>query len=262
LRTLDESILLTDKEGVQIYRSPWKESIGHTFSFRDYFHGQGREYGPRDAPENLSPRKQPGVSLAFRSTVTGQYMVAIAVPIRAAENSDVIGVLARTIHLCDLLSQWESRVGGAEVDGSQPLGDRLLSLVDLREQPPLMLDHHWMQSRAGVHREQDAAVKDILRLTPQEELTLRRALRSGAAIEDYRDPLADVEPAYAGQWLAAVAKTADIDWMAIVQERRSDAVKPMQDLYWIFLQYGLLLILVFGAMLTLLWWLIQRAAEA
>ncbi|SFJ65617.1 protein kinase domain-containing protein [Planctomicrobium piriforme] len=254
-RTIDESFFLTDQNGIQLYRSPWKDSIGQAFSYRDYFHGQGRELSPNDLPKDVAPRTQPGISMPFRSSNTGQYMVAIATPVWNVEQTEVIGVLGRSLLISELLSQWENRINGKEKSLQEK--DRLLSLVDLREEPPLVLDHHWIQSQNHAEKT-DARMKETLHLTQSEETELRRALRAGGKMPAYEDPMSDQSPEYAGVWLAAGAKASFIDWVAIVQERRDAAVQPMQDLLWIFVRYGLLLLVVCAALLFLLWCLVRR----
>jgi hypothetical protein len=259
-RTLDESFFLTDQNGVQIYRSPWKDSIGQSFSYRDYFHGLGRELEPGDTAQQIKPRTTSGISIPFRSSNTGQFMVAVAVPVWNRENTQVVGVLARTIHLSDLLQQWEENITTDESRAQNPEGERMLSLVDMREDPPLVLDHHWIQDGKSAELRSELEMKEKLRLTPAEEHALRRALSTGQGMTDYQDPMADVVPEYRGIWLAAPALASGLNWVAIVQERYQAAVQPMHDLYWIFLRYGLVLAVLFAAMLLLLWWLIQRAA--
>lgn len=262
-RTLDESFFLTDREGIQIYRSPWKDSIGQAFSFRDYFHGLGRELKEGELGDRIAPRRTSGVSVAFRSSNTGKFMVAIAAPVWNTKNTEVIGVLARTIHIADLLNQWEERIDGPLRPGETAADhDRLLALVDLREDPPLILDHPWLKSNSIQQVGGDGKLRETLQLNREENLRLREAVRRGEGIAAYHDPMARTDPAFAGEWLAAVTRTANIDWIAIVQERARDAVQPMKDLYWIFLRYALILLLVFGGMMLLLWWLIQRAAAA
>lgn len=255
-RAIDESLFLTDKRGIQIFRSPWSESIGNTFAFRDYFHGLGRELSPnRDDVSLIMPRTKPGVSMAFRSSNTGQFMVAIAVPVWNAEGSEVIGVLARTLHLGDLLKRWEQRIYQAGGSGES----RFLSLVDLRVSPPMLLDHHWLTDPENLKSIRDEAqLKELLQLRPDEEALLRTAARKGQGLSDYRDPLASHVTAYQEPWLAAVAPVSGIDWMAIVQERRAEAVQPMADVQWMFLRYFLLVILVVVMLLGVLWWSLKR----
>lgn len=193
--------------------------------------------------------------MAFRSSNTGQFMVAIAVPVWNAEGSEVIGVLARTLHLGDLLKRWEQRIYQAGGSGES----RFLSLVDLRVSPPMLLDHHWLTDPENLKSIRDEAqLKDLLQLRPDEEALLRTAARKGQGLSDYRDPLASHVSAYQEPWLAAVAPVSGIDWMAIVQERRAEAVQPMADVQWMFLRYFLLVILVVVMLLGVLWWSLKR----
>lgn len=252
-RTLDESLFLCDRDGVQVFRDPRTETIGRSYTYRDYFHGLGRELTPQETTGVIKPRETPGVSVAFRSTNTGQFMVAIAVPVWNHAHNQVVGVLARTLHLTDLLDQWKRRIGEKE---------RLLTLVDMRENPPLILNHDWLTEERSRGLGNESRMRELLRLTPVEEKALTHAVGTAQGITNYADPLADQETSYAGPWLAAVAKTTNVNWIAIVQERQQEAVAPMTNLYGMFLRYGLLTLLVFALLLILLWWLIQRAAES
>lgn len=259
-RTLDESLFLTDQTGVQIYRDPWQDSIGQSFAYRDYFHNLGRELERGTVSEGeIQPRKTAGVSLAFRSSNTNQYMVALAVPIWNHDETEVVGVLARTIHLTDLLNQWERRIrAGSGKKADQPVEDRFLSLVDMREQTPFLLDHHWMSAEHLSELTNDFELKQRIQLTDQERKVMEDAIQGNHLIVDYIDPLADLDSRYQGEWLAAVAEIASANWIAVVQERRSDAVAPMLELRSIFFNYGQLLIFIFIVMLTVLGWVIRR----
>ncbi len=259
-RTIDASLFLTDREGVQLHRAPWHDSVGRTFAYRDYFHDLGREL-PKETEVGgeVQPRKTSGVSLAFRSSNTMQYMVVVAVPIWDRSHEEVIGVLARSIHLTDLLSQWEQRIQQNSMsDDSQPIQDRFLSLVDMREQKPFLLDHNWMSEENLSSLTDDAELKKQIQLTETEQKILVDAVQGNGVIANYEDPLADVEKQYSGEWLAAVAEIGSTNWIAIVQERRSDAVAPMHELRSIFMRYGQLLIVVFAAMFVILGLLIKR----
>lgn len=259
-RTIDESLFLTDSSGIQIYRDPWQDSIGHSFAYRDYFHSLGRELerGTVVGGE-VKPRTKSGVSLAFRSSNTKQYMVALAVPVWNREHSKVIGILARTIHLTDLLNQWERRIRANMTEtAASPAVDRFLSLVDMREEPPFLLDHNWMSAENLSELKNDSELKQKIQLTENEQVVLENALSNDQAILHYTDPLADVDPKYEGEWLAAVAEISSAKWIAIVQERRSEAVAPMYTLRTIFFNYGLLMFFVFAVMLAVLLLLIRK----
>lgn len=271
MRTIDESLFLTDRQGVQVYRDPWQDSVGRSFAYRDYFHDLGRELenGATMGME-VQPRTKPGVSLAFRSSNTNQFMVAVAVPVWNREATEVIGVLARTIHLTDLLSQWERRIrtkqGGAESGSSAGSGspDRFFSLVDMRESPPFLLDHHWMSPENLGQLKSDTQLKEKIQLTPPETELLQAAVQGKGVITNYKDPLSDPVDAsnpYRGDWLAAVGEVQSTNWIAIVQERRDLAVAPMHELRSIFLRYGQLMFAIFGVMLVALGWLIRRLTK-
>ena len=166
-RTVDQSWFVQDAQGRQIYRQPSRDrddqpqgTIGKPYHWRSYFHGGGEDLD-RSTPVGATVlRTRPGVSAPFRSDATGQYMVAIAVPVwdethhawiqegRVGEDpGQVIGVLARTLHLSELLSQWEEMVG--EPGGGTNRTDRFLSLVTATDDEAdvfkaTLLDHPWM----------------------------------------------------------------------------------------------------------------------
>lgn len=50
-----ENVFITDAEGTQIARVPWKKSIGKNFAYRMYFHG-----GASDLPQDLPASDRPG----------------------------------------------------------------------------------------------------------------------------------------------------------------------------------------------------------
>ena len=259
-RTIDESLFLTDSTGIQIFRDPWQDSIGNSFAYRDYFHSLGRELerGTSIGGE-VKPRTKSGVSLAFRSSNTKQYMVAVAVPVWDREETKVIGVLARTIHLTDLLNQWERRIrANLKLSAAPPADDRFLSLVDMREEPPFLLDHNWMSADNLSELKNDFDLKQKIQLTSEERQVLENALEQKHTVLHYNDPLADVDSKYEGEWLAAVSEISSANWIAIVQERRSEAVAPMYTLRTIFFNYGLLMFFIFAVMLAGLLWLIRR----
>ncbi|TWT52348.1 Serine/threonine-protein kinase PknB [Thalassoglobus neptunius] len=264
-RTLDISFFVNDRNGIQIYRNPHPVdekdgSVGQRFDWRDYFHGLGRgvERG-HIAGTDYTPRKTPGISGAFRSSNTHQYMVAVAVPIWNQDHSEVIGVLARTIHLTDLLSQWERRIrSGNESDTEH---ERFLSLVDMREGAPVLLDHSWMSAANLKEIQSDVELEKILALSSNEESQLERAVNGNGVISEYHDPLADIDESFQGEWLAAVANLKNVNWIAVVQERRAEAVAPMDELREIFIRYGQLMFVVFTAMLAVLGWLIRRVSS-
>lgn len=255
-RTPDESLFLTDADAIQIFRQPRSKTLQTCFKYRDYYHGLGRELDRDEELSHIPPRRKAGISMAFRSEATGQFMVALAAPVWSKDGTRVIGVLGRTIHLTNLLLQWEARIresaGREERDG-----DFFLSLVDTREQPPVLLDHQWMTPAHLKPLKDNAKLKHMLQLDPHEFAEFRKQQVNPA----YLDPLKEVDPQFLGEWLAACADVGGTGWVAIVQERRTKAVEPMAELYWLFFQYGAWMSVVFIAMLFLLWWIIQKVSQ-
>ena len=111
-RGQDTSWFLTDEKGTQIWRDPVGPTIGQNFSYRDYFHGHGKEYKKDEAPKSIKPIGAPYICQVFKSEATNQWMVAVAVPIWNLKKNKVIGVLARTTHLDQLLKGYEQSIRG------------------------------------------------------------------------------------------------------------------------------------------------------
>lgn len=84
------SWFITGRDGTQLARAPFSElSIGANFSFRDYFHGRGRDQETAEASE-LTPIRDVHRSNVFRSTVTENLMVAFSVPVRVVPARDAL----------------------------------------------------------------------------------------------------------------------------------------------------------------------------
>ncbi len=252
-RAVDRSWFLTNGRGDQIARYPADEkTIGKNYAWRSYFHGSVEEYPRETDPTAIAPRETPGVSAAFRSQATNRYMVALAVPVWDETHAKVIGVLARTIDLPDLLSPWENRVRGKADEAK-----RFLSLVDARKGGGFLLDHQWMTPEAMEGMTDEEAMRK-LRLPDKVVRMMRESSRSS----DFRDPIAEagLDPTYADEWLAAFAPVEGTGWVAVVQERRDEALQPVGTLKSVFLQYGIAALVVFSVMLGILWYLIHRAS--
>ena len=246
-RRADTSWFVTNDRGLQVARAPRNATIGQRFHWRDYFHGQGREFDPKTTPDNLAPRERAGLSQAFRSRATGQYMVALAVPVRNA-NGETIGVLARTVHLFALLDAWERRLQAGPQ--STP---RLLALASTDDDRlARLIDHRWM-TRQHVADFEDDALLNVL--------TFPFATDVFTTTDDYRDPLAAVDDRYAGPWLAAAARVPGTDWLAIVQERQGPVLQPVAQVRTIFFWWGAVLLAVFATLLVAVWLLLARFAR-
>jgi hypothetical protein len=110
-----ESWLVCDARGVQVARSPPGDTIGQSFSHRDYFHG-GDEDLPVGAPPE--PLVGPHRSTVYKSMTTGRLKVAFSVPIwsgpEAAASRRPLGVLVMTFDVgvlfraIDSIADWNA----------------------------------------------------------------------------------------------------------------------------------------------------------
>jgi hypothetical protein len=164
----------------------------------------------------------------------------------------VLGVLARSINLGELLSQWE----GAIADPTPNSHDHFLALVDMRENPAYLLDHPWISEPASRQLE-DREFKELLQVDPDQ----REIIETSESDTRYVDPIGNLDSRYAGPWLAGFAPVGKIGWYAIVQERRSSAVQPVQSLRAVFVQYGAGALAAMTAVFALLGTLLWRASR-
>lgn len=261
-RSLDTSWFLTDASGLQIYRNPASRTIDERFNFRDYFHGRGLEYDPTEVPENVSPITEPYVSQSFRSNATNLAMLAISVPVYAADGEQPIGVLARTAHLWELLTEWEENIQG-DIRERQ---DRVISIIDLRD--GRVLDHPWMSAenlRGYSTEELDRLALDETQLAEvqshwdEAETFTDADVTSPLLLKDYRDPIRSVDDQYDGKWLAALARVGETDWVAVVQERRSKTIAPVGEIERRLESYMLLGLCVSGGLILGIWWTMRQA---
>lgn len=245
----DASWFLTDAQGVQRWREPYRpETMDNNFAHRDYFR----------APDGSGPIRQPSISTAFQSDATRQYMIALSVPVWDADERQVIGVLARTLHLRDLLSDYGGEL--LDTEGEVP---RTIALIDARNWK--ILAHPWL-SRTG-QLTPDAfeqlslsgpVVEQLDRLTSKvlegEELT------GDDRSDDYRDPVGLVAPReFGGQWLAAFAPVTGTGWLAVVQERRDLALRPVEEMRSRIVRYGWSLLVLLGVVIGGCWFFVLRA---
>ncbi|MFQ5730947.1 MAG: protein kinase [Planctomycetaceae bacterium] len=250
-RSQDQSWFVTDAKGYQRWRLPkaFNTTLDRRFHYRDYFHGHGREYPPDDAPDDLHPIEDPHVSLAFRSKHTNEFMVAISVPIykRLPDGGfEVVGVLARTINLGDLLADYSSGLKRKERDVAR-------SVVLVENADGKLLDHPWMTPKNLRLLSQDDEEFHSLTLDPavrRQILRLQDATSTGetgpdaktgtidkpsrtardTARDSYRDPVGSIDVDYDGEWLAAFAPVENVGWTVIVQERKSRALEPIDKI--------------------------------
>ncbi len=260
-REKDTSWFITDAKGTQIWRDPPGPTIGQDFSYRDYFHAHGLEYEKGQAPEGIKPLTRPYICQAFKSDATHQWMVAVVVPIWNLEETEVLGVLARTTHLDQLLKGYDESIRG----GSEKIGDRKIALIDNRDgkvlaHPGMTADNLRKMSREEVdrlvltdlHFAQLQSFKLAEKKNPQGLLS--------AVLNDYHDPVEAVlsDKDQDNVWLAAFSPIGTTGWTAVVQERRSMALRPVEELQDWLIQYGLIVLVTTCFLIFTVWYFVMK----
>ncbi|QDT42453.1 Serine/threonine-protein kinase PrkC [Gimesia alba] len=260
-REQDTSWFLTDANGTQIWRDPVRPTIGQDFSHRDYFHGHGLEYPKGKAPKGIKPITEPYICQVFKSDATNQWMVAIAVPVWDLKEEKVLGVLARTTHLDQLLTGFDESIRG----NSERIGDRKIALIDNRDgkvlaHPEMTADTLRKMSREEVDRL-------VLKKKHINQLQLSRLAQQknqfGAlptVVDDFHDPVEAVlsEDDQDNVWLAAFSPIGTTGWTAVVQERRSMALRPVAEMRSWLIEYGLIVLVTSCLLIFTVWYFVMR----
>ena len=237
-RGLDTSWFLNDRNGIQIWRREFSSvTLGGNFAYRDYFHGRGKDYAPEEIPRDIAPLTKPHVCNAYKSTTTGRQTVALSVPVKN-KDGEVIGVLARSVHLGDLQKRMSQLI--QERDEEKNV-QRVIALVEARDSTHWrLLDHpylteevvHAAEARGADNRLFENLIIDTLTVKAIHEAQ-KQSQPSEVRLETYVDPvgrLSDPGAAdYQGEWLAAMAPVSNVGWMVIVQERRDAALLPVKS---------------------------------
>lgn len=261
-RQLDTSWFFVDATGFQRWRNRFDPAvIDKDFSYRDYFHGHSIEYERGKATDGTGPIHQPYISLPFESKSTFRNMVALSVPVWDQNNVSIIGVLARTTHLEQLLSRYRGSIRGS--NGVT----RTIALADNRN--GRLLDHSRLASvDSGDASQTDSLVSSEASLELTEdvaipETTLQRIRTAGETavrLEHYEDPLQTIDPkGSSGEWLAAFSSVGETDWTAIVQERRSDVLKPVFELQATLRMYAWIAFGIAGTVVAASWYIVLKS---
>lgn len=204
------SWFLTDARGRHLGRSPLRqELVGTDFYYRDYFHGQGRDFEP--GSDVRAPIEAPHRSAVFRSKASDKLIVAFSVPVwddAHAEDREVLGVLAMTVEL----------------------GKFTQLAKDMSRGTVLIETHYdWLHEEQGrgLILDHPELGNELQRLDPVvfEQLTKWRARlpADGLLLRNYRDPLIPDS-----LWLVAFEPVIvrgrseshrEIGWEVAVQER-------------------------------------------
>ena len=221
-----ESWSVCDAGGVQVARFPMADTIGQSFSHRDYFHGGTGDLEPGTA---ATPLKEVHRSTVYKSTSTGKLKVAFSAPIwsgpAGAEGRRCLGVLLMAFDVGVLFRSIDS-IGGWNA-ARTPFA---VAVIDLRE------DRIDGEPRSGLVLENPAIVRADLTTAPAVQDTrapaaivarLRDAVarrRTHPAPAEPEDLAFDAEvPTIAAAEpiviLGRPAHLADIGWAVIVHER-------------------------------------------
>ena len=245
-KLLDASWFLCDAKGFQRWRSPHQEStLDRSWSHRDYFHGLGSNFDST----RVKPIEAPHVSEAFQSRATNQMMVALSVPVRDKAGT-IIGVLARTTHLGQLLAEYKPSIHGQ--DGVE----RTMSLIDDRGWQ--LIENSQLQADFLPHLAEKQL--DSLRLT--DEMRSRfgdRKNQPDVRFVDYVDPISSIDSQFEGEWLAAASAVGGTPWRAIVQERKSTVLRPVYEMKSTIIRYAWFALAVAGAVVAVLWYFVLKS---
>ena len=250
----DISWFIVDHAGYQRWRDPSSpETLDQLWSHRDYYHGDGVEHSPDALPEPLTPIEAPHVSLAFRSRVTGKYMVALSVPIRD-DSGVIVAILAGTRHLGQVLSSpyelYKNPISGQ--------AERTIAVADSRD--GRLLDHPWLALPQMQTNQQSllSLDREVLRHLNVPAVNEIDSVPFGR-FPDYHDPAASYDEEYQGQWLAAFSRVGNYGWFAIVQEKRQRALQPVDDMQSNLVRTWLWALLSSAVVITVMWLLVLRA---
>jgi serine/threonine protein kinase len=262
----DRSWFLTDARGFQRWREPQEEStLDENWSHRDYFHGMG-EFARDTVPAGMQPITKPHLSLSYKSQATGLNAVSLTVPVWDEKHEHVIGVLGRSMQLGQLLSPYVP--GSRREVESDDSGDRTRKIVLIDDRNWELLDHPWLteERRDGVTSDEvrqlrlSEAVISRLRPTPtSDEPTAASVV---IQMRDYIDPVGKFDPDnYGGEWLAAFCRVGDTGWFAIVQERKSAVLRPVDALAARLRRDGAWALVVSGVLIGTLWLIVLRGLK-
>jgi serine/threonine protein kinase len=271
----DFSWFLTDAHGVQKWRNPFREpatnvsTVGQSFAFRDYFNGLGQNAGANSTAKNFQPIQHPHISHRFLGP-GGDYYVAVSVPIWDSEHKHVLGVLGRAIEIGSLLDEYGRAIFEEPTgSGRSSRVSREIALIE-RVQGNL-LDHTWFDKNDDVAKHQPLKTSELdsFRVSEQirEKLAALGSVDAGVQGDfvydlNYVDPLSQYAPAsgdLAGEWLAAFASVPQTNWVTVVQERRSTALEPVQDMKRRLTNDGLWALLGSCVLIGVLWYFVSRA---
>ena len=242
----DASWFVVDSDGYQRWRGPTNEgTLDKRWAHRDYYHGQGREYHEDELPVELTPITSTHLSLAFQSRATGRAIVALSIPIKN-KTGHVIAILAGTRELGSVLSAPYAEYKPSLDSALTVNVVRTVAILDSRD--GRLLDHPWLQSHT-----QTAPVVTLDNSARTAFSAAADGLGHAIRLDNYLDPAGNHSDDFQGQWLAAASPIGDFGWLAVVQERRDQALQPVAAMRNNVLKTWKIALTVSGLLLTGIW---------
>jgi serine/threonine protein kinase/class 3 adenylate cyclase len=219
-----DSWFISNAAGIQVARSPRSDaSRGQNYLFRDYFHGQGRDFDPAgELPADVKPLSEPHLSAVYRSTTTERLKVAFSVPIdngRSGEAKRILGVLAMSVDL-DEFNVLEKLL---------PAGHEVV-LLDLREsniegeaRRGLILHRQTHDERPASSEPRWAGPELLAKIDELLAASKTASLERSISLPEYRDDSVTDGKPYWGAMRPVIDRRPDepprdVQWLVLVQE--------------------------------------------
>jgi hypothetical protein len=223
------TVFVLDPDGT--IQAEWPQSnrvIGQNFRDRDYFRGAV-------ARADRVGRERVHLSRVFRSKNDGLDKLAVSVPFRPDESGKV-WVLGAT-----LPTDADLGVGGLHDERRKAV---LLAPRDVgpTTEPPeyVILVHPGYTAREPTV----AVPAEFLQPAP---------ITFFAARDDYRDPMAETHPEFAGRWLIGFAPVPDTELVVLVQQPDEEAIDPHRTFFRRSIEWAVATVAVVGLIGLGLW---------
>lgn len=273
----DYSWFVIDAKGIEKWRSPFRElpsnsplTVGKNYAYRDFFHGRGEDFHVGSFPNDIEPIKTRHISGRFNPEGNALSLFAVTVPIWDADHKTVIGVLGRTIEIGSLLDEYGRAIVEEQIPARRIRVGREIALFERNR--GTLLDHTWFDKNDAMLTAQEPLLSKLNTMRVSDRVLERfkqlnvpdpKAPRRDYFVEGhYIDPLSRFGPAateLGGEWLAAFASVPETDWVTVVQERRSAALEPVQDMKQRLTWNGLWALFASCGLIGVLWYFVGRA---
>ncbi|TWT90753.1 Serine/threonine-protein kinase PknD [Pseudobythopirellula maris] len=224
---------LDDGRGTQIARAPLinpttgKEfdSYGDTYAHREYFHGLG-PVTPDLRQDEIEPIRQPQLVAPFSGT-HGEPVVVFSVPIFPPDASDgrPIGVLGMAVQVFDITGL-DANLGENQLLTIAHTNLDFFVKPNTRYGLIMQHEHFHRAARAGAASSGELPLYHPVWLIQEVIEEINGHDEEPFLMENYHDALAETDPEYSGEWLAAIAPVRFAGrngkltgWCVLLQER-------------------------------------------